>query len=568
MKETEKARLLKRIAEGEGLPSLSPLTIRLVELAADDRSSASDLAQIIEKDPSLTMRLLRLVNSAFFVQREQITSVLRGVVRVGFKQVRLMALSLSLRDTFPLGKVGGMHYDHFWKTSLYRALIAKNFAQSAESSELNPEDAFVGGLILEIGLLMLFNVCLEETKETFPGGNIPLEEAIGWEEENLGINHREAGRLILKQWGFPEHLVESQKYFGPAALQPDKPPVCNILELAREATEIFFGQRTELYQFQETAQWLLKINIEAVNGILAKTFDRIDDLAKHLQLEIDSQKDILGVMEKANQTLARINMSMETSLEGLLGQVDHRKQSVDEASEKMVQTQRDTLQNALDAVAHEIRNPVTAIGGFAQRLASIGRHEGRGRLNLVQVSDISQYSRIIAKESSRLERVLKEITEYCQDYEPVITNEDIVSILEEVLDEFEEIFDREKISVILDFPQKPVLVPMHTAGVTKVLRQLLRNAIRIIRGTSGAVTVSVQPLLSTKQVSIAISNNGQPLPDDLRDALLDSNLSAKTFGVGLGLPVARKIIEAHKGCIEIKVKEGGGDTIEVYLPML
>ena len=567
MKETEKGRLLEKIAEGEGLPSLSPLTIRLVELAADDRSSASDLAHIIEKDPSLTMRLLRLVNSAFFAQREQITSVLRGVVQVGFKQVRLMALSLSLRDTFPLGKVGGMHYDHFWKTSLYRALIAKNFAQSAESSAVNPEDAFVGGLILEIGLLMLFNVSPKETKEAFPGGNIPLEEAIGWEEENLGINHREAGRLILKRWGFPEHLVESQKYFGPAALQPDKPLVSNILELARQATEIFFGQRTELYQFQETAQRLLKVNIEEVNGILAKTFDKIDELAKHLQLEIDSQQDILGVMEKANQALARINMSMESSLQGLLDQVDHRNQSDDKASEKMVQARRDTLQNTLDAVAHEIRNPVTAIGGFAQRLASIGQQEGKGRLHLVQVSDISQYSQIIAKESSRLERVLKEITEYCQDYAPVVADEDIVSILEDVLNEFQEVFDRDKINVILDLPKKPVLVPVHSAGVTRVLRQLLRNALRTIRRTSGAVTVSVQPLSSTRQVSIAISNNGQPLPDDLRDALLDSNLSTKTFGAGLGLPVARKIIEAHKGRIEIKAKEDGGDSIEVYLPM-
>jgi len=567
MKKTEKARLLKKIADGEGLLSLSPLTIRLVELAADDRSSASDLSHIIEKDPSLTTRLLRLVNSAFFARREQITSVLRGVVQVGFKQVRLMALSLSLRDTFPLGKVGGMHYDHFWKTSLYRALIARNFAQSPQSSDLNPEDAFVWGLILEIGMLMLFNACPDETKEAFPGGNIPLEEAIAWEEENLGINHREAGCLVLQRWGFPEHLLESQKYFGPEALQPDKPPVCNILELAREATEIFFGQRTELYQFQETAQRLLRLDIETVNGILANTFDRIDELAEHLQLEIDSQEDILGVMEKANQALARINTFTETSLQGLLDQVDQHNRSVNEASEEMVYTQRNTLQNALDAVAHEIRNPVTAIGGFAQRLASISEQEDKGRLHLIQASDIRQYSEIIAKESSRLERVLMEIMEYCQDYEPVVADKDIVSILEEVLDRFKEVFDREKINVIWDFPKKPVPVPVDAAGITKVLRQLLRNAIRMIRRAGGTVTVSVQPLLPTRQVSIAISNNGRPLPDDIRDALLHSNLSAKTFGAGLGLPMARKIIEAHKGRIEIKVKEGGGDTVELYLPM-
>jgi signal transduction histidine kinase len=362
--------------------------------------------------------------------------------------------------------------------------------------------------------------------------------------------------------------VESQKYFGPEALQPDKPLVCNILELAREATEIFFGQgqRTELYQLQETAKGLLRLGNESVNGILAEAFDSIEEMAEYLQLEIDSQEDLLLVMEKANQALAKINSSMKTSLQGLLDQVEQRNQSVNKASEKMEQTQRSTLQNALDAVAHEIRNPVLAIGGFAKRLASVGEQEDKGRMHLIQISDIRQYSEIIAKESSRLERVLKEIMEYCQDYQPVVADKDVLSILDEVLDEFKEVFDRDKIDVIWDFPPKPVLVPVDAAGMTKVLRQLLRNAIRMMRRAHGTLTVSVQPLLPARQVSIAISNSGRPLPDDVRDALLDSNLSTKVFGAGLGLPMARKIIEAHNGRIEIKPIEGGGNTVELYLP--
>jgi signal transduction histidine kinase len=233
----------------------------------------------------------------------------------------------------------------------------------------------------------------------------------------------------------------------------------------------------------------------------------------------------------------------------------------------MAQTQKNTLQNTLDAVAHEIRNPVAAIGGFAHRLASIGgERERNGQLRLIQVSDIRQYSEIIAKESSRLERVLKEIMEYCQDYEPVVADEDLLSILERVLDEFKEVFDREKINVISDFPKKRVLVPADAGGITKVLRQLFRNAVHMVRRAHGTVTVSVQPLSPTKQVSISISNNGRPIPDEIRHALLDSNLTTKTFGSGLRLPMARKIIEAHNGRIEIQAKEGGGNTVELYLP--
>ncbi|HUU81126.1 MAG TPA: HDOD domain-containing protein, partial [Acidobacteriota bacterium] len=139
MEEHQKAKLLKKIIDSDGLPSLSPLAIQLVEFAADDQSSARDLASIIEKDPGLTTRLLKLVGSAFFARVQRITSVTHAVTLLGFKRVRIMALSLSLRDTFPMGKIKGMDYDHFWKTSLYRALIAQNLAQSAQPDELNAE---------------------------------------------------------------------------------------------------------------------------------------------------------------------------------------------------------------------------------------------------------------------------------------------------------------------------------------------------------------------------------------------------------------------------------------------
>ena len=183
MVENPKVKLLKDIIDSDGLPSLYPLAIQLVEFAADDQSSASDLASIIEKDPSLTMRLLKLVGSAFFTRVQRITSVTHAVTLLGFKRVRIMALSLSLRDTFPMGKIKGMDYDYFWKTSLYRAIIAQNLAQSTLPEGLNAEEGFIAGLILEIGMLMLYAVSSDDIRQVFPGGNVPLEEVVSWEED-------------------------------------------------------------------------------------------------------------------------------------------------------------------------------------------------------------------------------------------------------------------------------------------------------------------------------------------------------------------------------------------------
>ena len=96
--------VVNRLESGYALPSLSVIAIKLVELASDEDCSVTKLAGLIEKDPSLTVRLLKLANSVFFRGREPAATVNQAIVRIGFRQLRIMALSLSLRDTFPMAR--------------------------------------------------------------------------------------------------------------------------------------------------------------------------------------------------------------------------------------------------------------------------------------------------------------------------------------------------------------------------------------------------------------------------------------------------------------------------------
>jgi signal transduction histidine kinase len=103
-------------------------------------------------------------------------------------------------------------------------------------------------------------------------------------------------------------------------------------------------------------------------------------------------------------------------------------------------------------------------------------------------------------------------------------------------------------------------------GITRVLQQLIKTAIHMIGPGRGKLTVSIRPLRQTGQVSIEVSDDAPPMPDGVRDALLDSNLSTTTFGEGLGLPMVRKIIEAHHGRLALQVQAGRGNTVSLYLP--
>jgi HD-like signal output (HDOD) protein len=104
MERKEPSDLLRQIESGYSLASLSPVAMKLVEIALDETCSAEDLAALIETDHSLAVKVLRLANSAFFHTTKPTTSLKQSVVKLGFQRLRIMALSLSLRETFPWGK--------------------------------------------------------------------------------------------------------------------------------------------------------------------------------------------------------------------------------------------------------------------------------------------------------------------------------------------------------------------------------------------------------------------------------------------------------------------------------
>ncbi len=392
MKKEPRKSILEKLAEGYGLPALSPVALKLVELAADENSSAAQLVDVIEKDPALAARLLKVANSAYFAPSLRVTTLSQAVVRIGFDRLRIMALSISLRDTFPLGKVGPLDYEKFWKVSLYRAIISRSLAQHCKSA--NPDEAFVAGLLTEIGLLILFDLFIKGKNENVSLELEPLEEMLSWERKQFGVDHRKIGACALRFWKFPESIIECQKLLTDEELKGEGSELCKICELARVCSQVLFQEGVNFNTIFVQGKNILELDQATMNKIILRAFDEVNNLANELNLEMDKAKDLIALMEKANKALGQISERISaTPLSQRSTRVLPTLESIRNGNAEACAT--------LQAVAHEIRNPLMAVGGFARRLASsLDPHTEEGR-----------YIHIILGEASRLEKLLNQMTQ-------------------------------------------------------------------------------------------------------------------------------------------------------------
>lgn len=201
------AHLAALVDEVADLASPPDIVIRVFELLDAPESTAREIGEVISQDPSLTAKLLRLVNSPYFGLRARIDTVSRAVAVLGMHELYGLILAVSAMKSFHrLNPDQGFDIERFWRHNISAALLARGLARRCRV--LQPERLFVAGLLHDIGVLVFANRCADDYARVVDAAVDEDALRLG-ELERFGFDHAELGASLLRRWSLPEHLIEA-----------------------------------------------------------------------------------------------------------------------------------------------------------------------------------------------------------------------------------------------------------------------------------------------------------------------------------------------------------------------
>jgi hypothetical protein len=205
-------------------------------------------------------------------------------------------------------------------------------------------------------------------------------------------------------------------------------------------------------------------------------------------------------------------------------------------------------------VAHEIRNPLVTIGGFAKTLSRFTFTDSKIKTNID----------IIIEEVKRLEKILNNITDFGKPSTLEKVDTQICKIMEDTCILMESYFQEKHIKLHKRFEANIPEISVDPGQIKQVFLNIIMNAVESMPD-GGDLDVIIKSVY--KSIEIDIIDTGKSIPQRVLQNIFDPFFTTKPSGTGVGLPVSLKIIEDHGGNIDVKSKHGKGTRMLLTLPI-
>ncbi len=275
--------LVRRLKE---IPPLAEMQ-SMLKAVSDDNVDFQELAKVIESSPPIAARIIKVANSAFYGLPSRANSVKDAIIRVlGLDLVRSLVVALAASSSFRTDKCPGFDTHQYWCSALLTAHLARRLARviGIEGAP-DPEDAYLNGLLHNIGVIALAHVSPEEMDAVFTLAKREPERPLhDIETQMIGLDHRQAGVLIAAQWGMPDTIQTNIGNFATLDYRGPQWPACMLTRVCAEWTRQSLAGAADV-RLDTTAVGELKMDAGDLNAVIDSAHQEVQsiiDLAKML----------------------------------------------------------------------------------------------------------------------------------------------------------------------------------------------------------------------------------------------------------------------------------------------
>lgn len=307
--------LLHNILKSDELPTLPTVASQLITLTAREDTTLADIGELVSRDISLSAKILKVSNSAFYSFPQQIGSIKQAVSILGMNAVRSLVLSFSFL-TMKAGTVKSrFDFEKFWEKSLTSAVTARLILGKVKG--VDTEEVFVSGLLQNLGELILARSFPEEYDQVLRAVEEDQHDTLTAEETVFGMNHTQVGAEVARNWGFPEILLTPLQYHHkPGEYSGKNSNICATVRavyLSDLLMNILFSDKPVVYhqQFRKEAAKLLGMTAEDIESILDQVHIKVKEAGTYFNLKIKQPQSVQEILQEANIRLSLINLNYD-----------------------------------------------------------------------------------------------------------------------------------------------------------------------------------------------------------------------------------------------------------------
>ena len=199
--------VLLELVEASPIASIKGTVSRILALISDPAASSSDLVQLIELDPPLTAKILRVANSSYYATSKAISDIHQALIWIGFDTLKEIILTQKMSEIYHGGTpVCGYSRLKLWRHSLAVALLAKTIYRREFGEKGN--NAYAAGLMHDLGVIVEDQLLHQEFLQLVRSMEDVPQPLTDGETSHFGYDHGLVGKALAESWNFPVELTE------------------------------------------------------------------------------------------------------------------------------------------------------------------------------------------------------------------------------------------------------------------------------------------------------------------------------------------------------------------------